>query len=901
MEKTYNSKYIEQHWAKTWEQAGYFAPSGKGKPYCIVIPPPNITGNLHMGHGFQYSLMDTLTRYHRMQGFNTLWQVGLDHAGIATQMVVMQQLLSQGKDPYQLGREKFVQSVWEWKEKSGTTIQQQMRHMGISVDWNNERFTMDSYMSKAVQKVFIDLYDQGFIYRGKKLVNWDPVLNTAISDLEVAFEEQDGSLWYIKYPIEGERKKYLVVATTRPETMFGDTAVAVNPDDERYQDLIGKYARVPFTERRIPIIADETVDVDFGSGCVKVTPGHDFNDHEIGQKHDLPTISIFTSQAKLNENAPSVYWGMDRFEARKQIIHDLKIANLLSKIEPYKIKIPKCHRSDAIIEPHITDQWFVRTKLFAKPAMKVVTSGKIKFIPDIWSKTYLQWLENIEDWCISRQIWWGHKIPAWYDEQNNVYVGDNEVEVRNKYKLDKDLKLVKDEDVLDTWFSSAIWPFASLGWPDAKQQFKTFYPTNVLVTGFDIIFFWVARMVMMGLKFTGEVPFKEVYITGLIRDSQGQKMSKSKGNILDPIDLVEGISLEVLITKRTSDLMQPELSKIIAEQTRKEFPQGIKPYGMDALRFTFCALASTGRDINFDINRLEGYRNFCNKIWNASRFVLMNQNTKKDVYTLADRWILARLQITIREITKFISGYRFDLIAQSLHEFIWHEYCDWYLELCKAQQYIGSTMVEVLETLLRLIHPIMPFISEEIWQQVAPLTGKTGATIMLQPYPKLNKKQIDNKAIQEIEWLKKVVMGIRNIRSEMKIHPRKHLPLLLKKGSSANRKYIKNNQQYLMSLANLESITWLKDSDKVPSSATTLINELEVHVPLEKIIDKAYETDRLNKELAKLQKEIERIQNKLSNDNYLLKAPKDVIKKDQEKLKENLQVLDKLQKQLQLL
>ena len=894
MEKTYNPKYLEKHWAEVWEQAGYFAPQGKGKAYSIVIPPPNVTGSLHMGHGFQYALMDTLIRYHRMQGDNTLWQVGMDHAGIATQMVVMQQLIAQGQDPYKMGREKFEKSVWEWKEKASSRIRDQMRRTGISVDWQRERFTMDEGLSKAVQKVFIDLYEQKLIYRGKRLVNWDPVLKTAVSDLEVVSEEQDGFLWHIRYPIE-DSKDYLVVATTRPETMLGDTAVAVHPDDERYQDLIGRYVRLPLSERLIPIIADKYVDQEFGSGCVKITPAHDFNDYEVGQRHDLPMINIFDAKAHLNENAPKIYQGLDRFVVREKILADLKAADFLVKVEPHKLKIPKCHRSNAIIEPYLTNQWFVKVASLAAAAKSVVKKGEIKFVPENWAKIYLGWLENIEDWCISRQLWWGHRIPAWYDEKSNFYVGLNETEIRNKYKLKNNIKLRQESDVLDTWFSSALWPFSTLGWPEKTLELKTFYPTNVLVTGFDIIFFWVVRMVMMGIKFTDKIPFQEVYITGLIRDSLGQKMSKSKGNILDPIDLVDGINLSDLITKRTRDLMQPNLATQIEQNTRREFPDGIKAHGMDALRFTFCALASTGRDINFDLNRLAGYRNFCNKIWNAARFVLMNQNTKQNIMTLADKWIISLLQTTIRDIETHIRDYRFDLLAQALYEFIWHEYCDWYLELCKSQPDIGSTMLEVLEIILRLIHPIMPFLSEEVWQQVAPLAGKKGATIMLQPYPKFAEKKLNTKAVHEIEWLKKIIINIRNIRGEMNISPKKSVPLLLKKGSAIDKKYFTNNNQYIISLAKIESIIWLKDNAKLPTSATALIDNLELHIPLADVIDVTLEKERLTKEITKLQKEIERSEKKLANEDYIHKAPHDIVKKEQLRLQENLITSEKLQ------
>jgi valyl-tRNA synthetase len=897
MEKTYNPKYIEQHWEKTWEEAGYFSPSGKGDPYCIVIPPPNVTGSLHMGHGFQHSLMDVLVRYHRMCGFNTLWQTGVDHAGIATQMVVTQQLITKGIDPYQLSREKFEQYVWEWKEQSRNGIDKQMRRIGVSVDWSRERFTMDEGFTVAVQKVFIDLYEEGLIYRGQKLVNWDPVLCTAISDLEVVFEEREGSLWYIRYPLE-ESQDYIVVATTRPETMLGDTAIAVNPEDERFKHLIGKYAFLPLTERRLPIIADEYVDPEFGAGCLKITPAHDFNDYAIGKRHDLPLINIFTAKAHLNENVPKVYQGLDRFIARKKIVEDLKNGKFLVKIEPYKLKVPKCDRTDAIIEPYLTDQWFMHMKGMARPAIEAVTSGAIKFIPENWSKTYLQWLENIEDWCISRQLWWGHRVPVWYDEAKKIYVGANEVEVRRKYKLTDSVKLKQDNDVLDTWFSAALWPFVTLGWPQRKAELKKFYPTSVLVTGFDIIFFWIARMVMMGLKLVGELPFKEVYITGLIRDSEGQKMSKSRGNVLDPIDLVDGISLEDLIAKRTKGLMQQALAKKIEQATRREFPFGIKGYGTDALRFTYCALASTGRDINFDISRLEGYRNFCNKIWNASRFVLMQpgvDKAKENVQsTLADRWIVSRLQMIIKETQEAISIYRFDLLAQTLYDFIWHEYCDWYLELCKTEKHVSHVMVTTLETILRLIHPIMPFISEEIWQQVGKLAGKEGATIMLQPYPKIDNKQNDEVAIAIIEWLKKIVIGIRNIRGEMDIASSKSVQLLLKKGSAADKKMLKQSEHYLAALANLESIDWVEEDAKIQQAATALVGDLELYIPFANLIDSDAEQERLNKEIGKLRKDIELLSSRLNNADFVEKAPQNIVQNEKARLHEKQAALKKL-------
>jgi valyl-tRNA synthetase len=902
MEKTYNPKYLEERWTKEWEASGYFAPSGKGKPYCIVIPPPNVTGSLHMGHGLQNTMMDVLTRYHRMRGFNTLWQVGTDHAGIATQMVVTQRLIAAGKNPPTMTREELLQAAWEWKEKSATTIQNQMRRLGISVDWTRERFTLDSGLSAAVRKVFIELYDEGLIYRGKKLINWDPVLKTAISDLEVVSEERDGFLWYIHYPIE-DSKDFIVVATTRPETILGDTAVAVHPNDDRYKHLIGRYINLPLTERRIPIIADEYVDPDFGSGCVKITPAHDFNDYLVGLRHDLPMINIFTEEAHLNDSVPEVYRGLERFAARKKIVEDLGAAAAIVKKEPYKIKIPVSQRSDAIVEPYLTDQWFVNAKALAQPAAEVVKTGKIKFVPENWSKTYLQWLENIEDWCISRQLWWGHRIPAWYDDQKNIYVGNDEAAVRAKYNLATTLTLHQDNDVLDTWFSSALWPFSTLGWPEQTQELKTFYPTSVLVTGFDIIFFWVARMVMLGMKFMGEVPFNEVYIHGLIRDKDGQKMSKSKGNILDPIDLADGISLENLLTKRTSNLMQSKLTEKISRATRQEFPQGIEPHGIDALRFTFCAIAATGRDINFDINRLAGYRNFCNKIWNATRFVLQRfaASQPSDIttdLTVADQWILTRLQLTLKEIHSFYKDYRFDLLAQTLYEFIWREYCDWYLELCKTEPKVSKTLINVLEVLLRLVHPLMPFISEELWQTVGPMAGKEGKTIMLQPYPEFNAEEIDEAALLEIEWLKKVVLAIRNIRGEMNIAPKKELTLLLRKGTEQDHKFAKNNHHRLVVLAKVAHINWLQEEEKIPTAATALVDQLELYVPLSDVIDMAAEGQRLQKEITKLHKDLEHLRTKLANESYLAKAPKNIVDQERTRFAETEMALHKLQKQL---
>ncbi|MBU0744489.1 MAG: valine--tRNA ligase [Gammaproteobacteria bacterium] len=912
--KTYEPQTIENFWYQKWEQNNYFIPSGKGNPYCIIQPPPNVTGTLHMGHGFQISIMDTMIRYHRMLGDNTLWQLGLDHAGIATQMLVENNLRAEGKSRHDMERETFIKKVWEWKNYSGDTISNQTKRIGVSGDWSRQKFTLDPDQIEIVQHVFIKLYEEGLIYRGKRLVNWDPVLKTAISDLEVINEEAEGSMWYVRYPIV-DSDESLIIATTRPETMLGDTAIAVHPEDERYKHLIGKQIKLPLTDRVIPIIADDYVDQEFGTGCVKITPAHDFNDYAMGQRHNLPLINIFTPDAYLNDNVPVVYQGLERFQARKKIIGDLQSSNLLVKTEKHQLKIPKGDRSGSTIEPYLTDQWFVKTKELAGPAMQVVLDGKIKIIPNTWTKTYLQWLENIEDWCISRQLWWGHRIPAWSDEENNIYVGRNENEICAKYKLG-DRKLKQDEDVLDTWFSAALWPFSTLGWPEETYEFKTFYPTSVLVTGFDIIFFWVARMVMMGLKFTGEVPFKELYITGLIRDSHGQKMSKSKGNILDPIDLADGITLEKLITKRTSNLMQKHLTEKIEKQTRKDFPQGIAGFGVDALRFTFCSLATTSRDINFDIARLEGYRNFCTKIWNATRFVLMqledfNYTDEPAEYSLADRWIQSEIQNTLSIITTEFKNYRFDLVTQAIYEFTWYQFCDWYLELVKPilnsdqfspalKQGTRKTLIATLESLLRIIHPFMPFITEELWQDVASKMQIKEPTIMLQKYPEFDATKIDNDAFSEIEWIKKNILAIRNIRGEMNISPNKLLPLLLNKGTENDRRRINQYQDYLKTPAKLESITWAND-EKIPLSASTLVDEMELHLVFNDSFDLGAEIARMNKEINKLRDDIDKLEVKLSNTNYTARAPKEVIEKDQIKLTESKSLIIKLSAHLKKL
>lgn len=902
MEKTYNPLHIEQHWYQQWEQANYFAPSGTGKPYCIMIPPPNVTGSLHMGHGFQHTLMDILVRYHRMCGDNTLWQVGTDHAGIATQMVVERQLLQKDISRHELGREKFVEKVWEWKHQSGGTITSQMRRLGISVDWKRERFTLNEDLSAAVEAVFIQLYDQGLIYRGQRLVNWDPQLGTAISDLEVLKEEEDGELWHIRYPF-ADGSGYLTVATSRPETLLGDVAVAVHPDDARYQAMIGKQLILPLVGRSIPVIADEYVDPAFGTGCVKITPAHDFNDYEVGVRHQLALINIFTRDAHINENAPQCYQGLERYEARKRMVADLTAQGLIDKITQHRRPVPRGDRSGTMIEPYLTYQWYVKMQPLAEPAIDAVKLGQIHFIPENWRKTYFQWLENIEDWCISRQLWWGHRIPAWYDDDGKIYVAPTAADARKKYKLSPKVNLRQDDDVLDTWFSSALWPFSTLGWPNETADLKTFYPTAVLVSGFDIIFFWIARMVMMGLKFTGEIPFKEVYITGLIRDNEGHKMSKTKGNVLDPIDLIDGITLEDLVSKRTQGLMQPAMAKKIEQATRKHFPEGIPSYGTDALRFTFCALATHGRNIRFELGRLEGYRNFCNKIWNATRFVMMNtenQDCGNDgqplEFTLVDQWIQAELQTTIDKANHYLQSYRFDLLAQTLYEFIWNEYCDWYLEWVKpllnnpesasAARGTRFTLIHVLETLLRLIHPIMPFITEEIWQKIGPLAGKAGATIMLEPYPQIDAAVANVDAVTQMNWLKDIILVIRNLRGEMGISPAKALPLLLYKGDTLDRTRIAQHHKLLTTLAKLEKITWLEADESVPASTSGRVNELEILIPIAGVIDIGAEVARLTKELDKNRKELQRVQQKLANPQFVENAPGDVVAKEQARMAE---------------
>ncbi len=914
MDKTYQPANIETRWYEEWEKQGYFAPSGEGAPYSIMIPPPNVTGSLHMGHGFQEAIMDGLIRYHRMKGNNTLWQVGTDHAGIATQMVVERQLEAQGTNRHELGRDKFVEKVWEWKQESGGTITRQLRRLGSSLDWSRERFTMDPGLSAAVQAVFIQLHKEGLIYRGQRLVNWDPALHTAISDLEVNSQEEQGFLWHFSYPLSSGEGA-LTVATTRPETMLGDTAVAVHPEDERYAHLVGQTIDLPLTGRKIPIIADDYVDQEFGTGCVKITPAHDFNDYEMGQRHQLEMINILTDDANLNHNVPEKYRGLERFEARKIVVSDLDDLGLLAKIEDHTLKVPRGDRSGVVIEPYLTNQWYVDAKTLAQPAIEAVEKGDIQFVPKNWENTYFAWMRDIQDWCISRQLWWGHRIPAWYDTEGNIYVGADEAAVRTENNLGDDIDLKQDDDVLDTWFSSALWTFSTLGWPEETEDLATFHPSTVLVTGFDIIFFWVARMIMMTLHFRKEVPFHTVYVHGLVRDSHGQKMSKSKGNVIDPIDLIDGIELETLVQKRTAGMMQPKLAKKIEKQTRQEFAGGIAPYGTDALRFTYYSLASTGRDIKFDIGRIEGFRNFCNKLWNAARYVLMNCDGEDcavdhDNYELglADRWIISRLQETEADVEKAIANYRFDMASQAIYDFVWNEYCDWYLELSKpvlwddqatatAKTGTRRTLVRVLETILRMAHPLMPFITEEIWQRVAALAGKTGATIMLQPYPESDEKRIDTFANADIEWLKGVIVGIRNIRGEMNIAPGKELNVLLRNGDNNDKKRLEENEQYLKKLAKLTDIRFLVDGETAPVASAALVGKLEILVPMAGLIDKEAELVRLTKEIDKLENDVKRVEGKLRNSSFVDRAPAEVVAKEREKLASQQQALEKLLQQ----
>ena len=898
MDKTFSPADIETRWYEEWEAKNYFAPGAGDESYCIPIPPPNVTGTLHMGHGFQQAIMDALIRYNRMKGRSTLWQVGTDHAGIATQMLVERQLEAEGVSRHDLGRDQFIDKVWAWKEESGGTITRQLRRLGASVDWSRERFTMDPELSEAVKEVFVRLYHEGLIYRGQRLVNWDPKLHTAISDLEVVQEEEAGSLWHLRYPISGSEET-VTVATTRPETMLGDTAVAVNPADERYAHLVGKTILLPLTNREIPIIADDYVDADFGSGCVKITPAHDFNDYAMGERHQLPMINILTADAHLNDEVPEPFRGMDRYEGRQAVVEAMEALGLLDKIEDHRLKVPRGDRSGVVIEPWLTLQWYVDAKKLAGPAIEAVENGAIEFVPKQWENTYFAWMRDIQDWCISRQLWWGHRIPAWYDPDGNVYVGKDEAAIRATHDLPDSLALTQDDDVLDTWFSSALWTFSTLGWPEETEELAKFHPASVLVTGFDIIFFWVARMIMMSLHLKREVPFKQVYVHGLVRDGEGQKMSKSKGNVLDPIDLIDGIDLEALVSKRTSSMMQPQQAAKIEKATRKQFPDGIPGYGTDALRYTFYSLASTGRDIKFDLGRMEGFRNFCNKLWNAARYVLMNTEgfdpAAPSHRSEADEWILSRLQTTITETTNSIEQYRFDHAAQTLYDFVWNEYCDWYLELSKPvlwddpssnelRQGTLRTLLEVLETILRLMHPLMPFITEEIWQNVAPRLGIKGDSIMLAQWPEADHELINGDAEAEMEWLKSIIVAVRTIRSESNIPPGDELGLILGNTVADDSARVTRHKQALAKLAKVASITIAKSGEEQPPTLSALAGTIEVMVPMAGVIDVDKELARLDKELDRLTAERGRLAGKLSNDNFVARAPADVVDKERAKL-----------------
>ncbi len=939
MEKSFEPAQIESKWYAQWEAAGYFRPSGEGSPYCILLPPPNVTGTLHMGHAFQQTVMDMLIRYHRMKGDNTLWQVGSDHAGIATQKIVENQLAAEGSDKHALGREAFVDRVWQWKEQSGSIITRQMRRLGVAADWSRERFTMDEGLSAAVRKVFVEWYRSGLIYRGNRLVNWDPVLGTAVSDLEVNNVERDGHLWSIRYPVTGSDES-VVIATTRPETMLGDVAVAVHPEDERYAHLVGKTLELPLCGRQIPVIADDYVDREFGTGCVKITPAHDFNDYAIGQRHGLESREIFTLDAKVNDNAPAKYRGMDRYAARKAVLADLEAANLLVETKAHKLQVPVSQRSDAVIEPMLTDQWFVdltRDTLddgrpgghtaITRPALEAVTSGEIRFVPENWTKTYTQWLENIQDWCISRQLWWGHQIPAWYDEAGNIFVGENEADARQHAESEPVGTLTQDSDVLDTWFSSALWPFSTLGWPAGGpignergeiianwNADRIFLPSAVLVTGFDIIFFWVARMVMATRYFIGEVPFREVYINAIVRDAEGKKMSKSKGNTLDPLDLIDGIELEPLVEKSTRSLLIPQVREKVEKRIRKDYPDGIRAIGTDAMRFTFAALASYSRTINFDISRAEGYKAFCNKLWNASRFVLMNVGdgtrdsglgTREMPATAAERWILSRLKETLLEVEQHFETYRFDHLAQALYEFVWNEYCDWFLELSKPALQGGDTeaaastrhtLLVVLETVLRALHPVIPFITEEIWQQVAPRLGLDSDSIMQRPWPDTGTIASDEAASADIEWLKAVLGGIRRIRAEMNIAPGKTIPLLLADGDSGDRARVQRFADQIAFLAHSEAPQWLGDGEE-PAAATAVVGKLRILIPLAGLIDLDAEKARLDKEIVRIGQEIAKCEGKLGNARFVDNAPAEVVEQERARLAEWQQKRDALSEQ----
>jgi valyl-tRNA synthetase len=914
MDKVYAPAQIERRIYERWESHGWFAPSGRGAPYCIMIPPPNVTGTLHMGHAFQHTLMDALTRYHRMRGEDVLWQPGTDHAGIATQMVVERQLNAEGRKRTDLTREEFVARVWQWKAQSGGTITAQMRRLGDSVDWSRDRFTLDPQLSQAVTEVFVRLHAEGLIYRGKRLVNWDPVLLTALSDLEVQAEEEDGRLWHLRYPL-ADGAGYLVVATTRPETLLGDAAVAVHPEDERYRALVGRRLKLPLAGREIPVIADAYVDPAFGSGCVKITPAHDFNDYEIGQRHQLPLINIFTPRAALSEAVPERFRGLDRFVARERVLAELEAAALIEKVEPHRLVVPRGDRSGAILEPYLTDQWYVRIGPLAAPALQAVEQGRTRFVPEGWARTYFEWMRNIKDWCVSRQLWWGHRIPAWYDSSGGVYVGRSEAEVRARHGLGAQ-PLTQDADVLDTWFSSALWPFSTLGWPADAADLKRFYPGSVLVTGFDIIFFWVARMMMMGLKFMGDVPFRDVYITGLIRDERGEKMSKSKGNVIDPLDIVDGISLEALLQKRTAGLMQPQLAPQIERATRRQYPEGIAAHGTDALRFTFAALASPNRDIRFDLARVAGYRNFCNKLWNAARYVTLAVGEAPPPpgapleLSVADRWIRARFGKVLARLEEAYRDYRFDYAASALYEFAWYDFCDWYLELTKpvlqapAEQAPATrrgalhTLCEVLEALQRALHPFMPFITEEIWRRTAPLAGVGGESVMLAPYPRASDYPADEAAEREAAWIQAVVLGVRQIRGEMNISPARRIPLLLRDASPQDIAHAERHRALIERLAGLESLQLLSAGAAAPQCAVALVGTLALLVPMAGLIDAAAELERLGKLISKTQAELDKTQTRLANESFVRNAPAEVVAGERERESELARAVSGLSAQL---
>lgn len=951
LEHAYNPAEVEAGMYQGWEESGYFQPTfDRDESFSIALPPPNVTGSLHMGHGFNNAIMDALTRFHRMDGDNTLWQPGTDHAGIATQMVVERRLEAEGIKRRDMRREDFIDKIWEWKEESGDNITRQIRRLGSSVDWSRERFTMDDGLSNTVKEVFVRLFDDGLIYRGKRLVNWDPKFQTALSDLEVENHDEKGSLWHFRYYFTDkdlqtqDGKNYLVVATTRPETLLGDTAVAVNPKDERYEHLVGKTITLPITGRVVPIVTDDYVEKDFGTGCVKITPAHDFNDYELGRRHDLPLINIFDGHAHIlpemeiypnlqtrepslettpSDHAGVTYAGVERFAARKQLVEQAKTEGWLEEIEDYALKAPRAERGGEIVEPWLTDQWYVAVEKLAKPAIGAVEDGRIEFVPSQYKNEYMAWMRNIQDWCISRQLWWGHRIPAWYDDEGNIYVARDEAEVRSKYKLADSVNLRQDDDVLDTWFSSGLWTFSTLGWSDGSADprvLQTFHPTSVLVTGFDIVFFWVARMIMMTMHFiknddgTPQVPFKTVYVHGLVRDGNGQKMSKSKGNVLDPIDLIDGIELEALVDKRTSNMMNPRDAAKIEKQTRKEFPDGIPAYGTDALRFTFTSLASTGRDINFDLKRVEGYRNFCNKIWNASRFVLMNcvdssdegqgnalpidQTAKPEFWELPERWIISRLNSSIKDIRQHFTQYRFDMVSKDIYEFIWNEYCDWYVELAKAslnddsvseerKAQIRYVLLHVLETALRFTHPIMPYLTEQIWQTIAPLLNRKNTdSIVIATYPEVNDAQISEQIEADMAWLQDLIASVRNIRGEMKLGNAVRLPVLLQNISLAEDERLSRIANQFKALAKVESLTILKDGDDVPLSSSSMVGQLRVLVPMKGLIDPTAELTRLGKAHEKLQKQAEGISRKLGNEGFVSKAPAEVVDAEKAKLAE---------------